>query len=263
MARILVLIVWGLFSVACSPGSAPAQILWIGRVDSITGPLSFTVIDPSGSADSRIEIRLAELDAPLPGRAEAVLADRLAGQEVGWIEGTEVEDRYGRRIAHIYLRPPGREAAGDRVWLQAELVSAGAARVLSHADNRHDTARLLALEAEARSARRGLWSEADHSVRDTHPDALAQHVGSVQLVEGRVLEATRLRSGRVYLNFGADYRTDFTIMIDAEDEPAFLSAGLDPVSLETRRIRVRGWVEDENGPMIRIDHPERIELLDD
>ena len=52
-------------------------------------------------------------------------------------------------------------------------------------------------------------------------------------------------------------------MISAEDEPVFLAAGLDPVALESYRIRVRGWVEDENGPMIRIDHPERIEILED
>ena len=119
------------------------------------------------------------------------------------------------------------------------------------------------LEGFARDQRRGLWADPAHAVRDTHPDALAQDIGSVQLVEGRVLEATQLRSGRIYLNFGADYRTDFTVMIEADDAPAFIEAGLGPDALETRRIRVRGWIEDENGPMIRIDHPERIEVLVD
>ena len=261
MARILALIVWGLSIVACSPGSAPAEILWIGRVDSITGPLSFIITDPSGGPDSRIEVRLAELDAPVADAAETALARLLDGQEVGWLAGTGVEDRYGRRLAHVYVRQADGE--GEGLWLQAELVASGAARVITHADNRYETARLLALEADARESRRGIWQAVEAAVRDTHPDGLAQHVGSVQLVEGRVVEATRLRSGRVYLNFGADYRTDFTVMIAAEDEPAFLSAGLDPLSLETRRIRVRGWVEDENGPMIRIDHPERIEILGD
>lgn len=263
MARILALIVWGFSLAACSPSSAPAQIHWIGPADSLTGPLTFIVSDPSGPPDSQIELRLAELDTPLPGLTGAALERLLDGQEVGWQPGSEVEDRYGRRIVHVYLRPTGRQGPAEPVWLQAELVRAGAARVLSHADNRQDTAALLALEAEARSAQAGLWDEPGQAVRDTHPDALAQDIGSVQLVEGRVVEATRLRSGRVYLNFGADYRTDFTVMISAEDEPVFLAAGLDPVALESYRIRVRGWVEDENGPMIRIDHPERIEILED
>ena len=82
-------------------------------------------------------------------------------------------------------------------------------------------------------------------------------------MEGRIIEATRLRSGRTYLNFGTDYRTDFTVMFDAEDEALFDAAGITAETLETRRVRVRGWIEDENGPMIRIDHPDRIELLDD
>ena len=263
MARILAWIAWGLILVACSPGPAPAQIHWIGRFEAVTGALSFTVSDPSAPDDSPLEIRLAELDTPVPDQTRAVLGDRLSGHRVGVAQGEGSADRYGRRLAHVYLLPDDAPSDVEPVWLQAWLVEAGAARVLSHADNRIETPRLLALEADARSQGRGLWADPALSVRDTHPDGLAQHVGSVQLVEGRVLEATRLRSGRIYLNFGADYRTDFTVMIEAADEPAFQAAGLDPVALETRRIRVRGWLEDQTGPMIRIDHPERIEILAD
>jgi hypothetical protein len=39
-------------------------------------------------------------------------------------------------------------------------------------------------------------------------------------VEGRVPEATQVR-GRVFLNFGADYKTDFTISIAAKDWTLF------------------------------------------
>jgi micrococcal nuclease len=40
-----------------------------------------------------------------------------------------------------------------------------------------------------------------------------------------------------------------------------VAAGLDPHSLAGKQVRVRGWVEWRNGPMIRADHREQIELL--
>jgi hypothetical protein len=128
-------------------------------------------------------------------------------------------------------------------------------------DNHAATAHLLALEAEARGASLGLWAHEDHAVRDVHPDGLAQHYASVQLVEGRVIRAAETRSGRTYLNFGADYRTDFTVLIEAEDRPAF--EPLDLVGLEGRRLRVWGWLREENGPMIRLEHPARLEVLEE
>jgi sensor domain CHASE-containing protein len=87
---------------------------------------------------------------------------------------------------------------------------------------------------------------------------LAQHVDSLQLVEGIVTSTADVR-GRVYLNFGADYRTDFTVAIAKKHRKRFKS--VDPVTLEGARIRVRGWVELMNGPMIWVSHPARIEIL--
>ena len=239
---------------ACSSGADTLEPGETGRVDAVSGALELRL-----SGDTALEVRLAELDAPDPERARTVLAERVTGQTVRLVYEGPMRDRYDRALAQVYVL----DAAGDAHWLQADLVDAGAARVLTHADHRSAAGELLAREAQAREARLGLWADPAYAVRGTHPDALAQDIGSVQLVEGRIVDATQLRSGRVYLNFGADYRTDFTVMIEADDWPAFEDAGLTPAGLETRRIRVRGWVEDENGPMIRIDHPERIELLPD
>ena len=35
-----------------------------------------------------------------------------------------------------------------------------------------------------------------------------------------------------------------------------------PLGLKGRRIRVRGWIESENGPMIAVARPEQIELAE-
>lgn len=66
----------------------------------------------------------------------------------------------------------------------------------------------------------------------------------------------------MYLNFGADWRTDFTITIAARDLKLFEQAGLDLFALEGRTVRVRGWLDSYNGPAIEADHPEQIEVLD-
>jgi len=240
---------------ACSFGADPFTPGETGQVTEVSGALTLTV----DTGESTLEVRLAELDAPDEALSRALMEAEAAGHAVRLAYAGQERDRYGRALAQVHVRNEN----GSDTWLQARLVEAGAARVLSHADNRAAARDLLVLEGFARAEGRGLWSDPAHAVRDTHPDALAQDIGSVQLVEGRVLEATQLRSGRIYLNFGADYRTDFTVMIEAEDAPAFLEAGLGPDALETRRIRVRGWIEDENGPMIRIDHPERVEVLVD
>lgn len=65
----------------------------------------------------------------------------------------------------------------------------------------------------------------------------------------------------IYLNFAEDWRADFTISIARKTAKAFEAAGLDLHALAGKRVRVRGWVERRNGPMIEATYPEQIELL--
>jgi micrococcal nuclease len=116
-------------------------------------------------------------------------------------------------------------------------------------------------QAEARAAKRGIWNSWAYRVLDAaDTEKLSRLSHSYQLVEGVVAE-TGEANGRVYLNFTKDWRTDFTIAIEPKDVPSFTGAGFDLKSLKGRRVRVRGWVEWRNGPMIVADHPEQLELL--
>ena len=253
MPDVLKLIVM-VFVVACEEPGAAFESGETGQVMAVSGPLSLALQTGEGP----LEVRLAELDAPDPEAGRAWLQGHLDGREVRLRYDGLQRDRYDRAIAQAYLA-----GAGEDVWVQAAMVSAGLARVLSHPGNRGAALSLLTLEAEARAGGVGLWADPAFQVRDTDPDRLAQDIGTVQLVEGRVLEVTRLRSGRTYVNFGLDYRTDFTVLIEADDEAAFEAADQTLADLAGQRIRVRGWLEAENGPMMRIDHPERIEWLGD
>jgi hypothetical protein len=119
--------------------------------------------------------------------------------------------------------------------------------------------RLLPLEAAARAAKRGMWASTHYAVRT--PEDAGRYIGTLQVVEGTVVKATRV-GPQVYLNFGADWQTDFTVVIPAKALTTWRRTGVDPLQLGGRRVRVRGVIETLNGPMIDAPQPEMIELLD-
>lgn len=169
-------------------------------------------------------------------------------------------DRYRRLVAHVFrLREPGQDRSPQpKIWLQGALLARGMARVRSVADNRAHIAEMLKVEGDARADRRGIWAHRFYRVRSA-AEAGAD-IGSFQIVEGIVVDRARVRR-RIYLNFGADWRTDFTVSIDTRLLPVFAESGLDPMDLKGRWIRVRGWIEARNGPLIEATHPEQIEVL--
>ncbi|MFQ5535444.1 MAG: thermonuclease family protein [Sphingomonadales bacterium] len=185
---------------------------------------------------------------PLGDQAKAALADLARGARVRLYYGGRRVDRYRRRLAHV--------RRGDGLWLQGEMLRRGLARVYSFADNRAVVPDMLALERDARAHRRGIWDHPYYRVRD-HREA-PNFIGSFQLVEGLVRKVAEVR-GRTYINFGDDWRQDFTIVIQGGALKRFES--FDPISLTDRRVRVRGWVQRWNGPMIEASHSGQIELL--
>jgi endonuclease YncB( thermonuclease family) len=188
---------------------------------------------------------------PLADEAKSVLETLLLNREVELAYGGQRVDRHGRRLAHLFL--------ADGTWIQGELLLAGMARVYSFPDNRAVVAEMLVAEGRARHARAGIWDNRWYAVRAA--DDLARDIGSFQLVEGRVVDAADVR-GTVYLNFGADWRSDFTIKVAKRSRKRFDAAGFDLQALEGRIVRVRGWIDAYNGPMIEMTHPEQIEVLD-
>src|SRR3546814_10312670 len=130
---------------------------------------------------------------------------------------------------------------------------------LSFPDNTAAVPEMLTLERRARAARRGIWADPFYAVLD--PQDAGRLVDSFQIVEGRIVEAAEVRR-RIYLNFGQDWHEDFTVTIAPADRRAFSEADLDPAGWDGRRIRVRGWIGEYNGPVIDATHPAQIELLE-
>ncbi|MCH8111490.1 MAG: thermonuclease family protein [Proteobacteria bacterium] len=189
---------------------------------------------------------------PLARDAKAALEDLTLGRRVTLSYGGRRTDRYGRALAHLRDE--------DGLWIQGELLRRGLARVYTFSDNTARSARMLALEDETRRAGGGVWTLDYYHVLT--PEETGSAIGTFQLVEGRVVDAAKVR-GRAYLNFGPDYRSDFTITISPKDMRTFRRAGVDPTAFEGRRVRVRGWLTSLNGPMIEVTHPEQIEVLEE
>jgi len=194
---------------------------------------------------------------PLGEESKAALTALTKGKTLQLFYGGEQRDRYDRALAQTYTL----KADGARdVWLQEEMVRSGMARVYTWPDTYQDSETLYAAEITARDAKRGIWGHDYYRIRSPEPNALAQDVDSYQIVQGVITSAADVR-GQIYLNFGADYKTDFTIAIAKRDRKRFKTEGIDPLSLEGATVRVRGWIELSNGPMVWLDHPERLEIL--
>ncbi len=202
------------------------------------------------------------LSWPLADEAGDTLRALTAGKTVKLFYGGDKRDRYDRAIAQIYTLDVN--GAPD-VWLQEAMIKAGMARVYSWKDYRQDTQALYQAETKARNAGRGIWNTKNtngfYKIHSPNPDPLAQYIDTVQVIEGVIVKTADVQR-TIYLNFGSDYKTDFTIAIPKKSRRAFKKASYDPLALTGARVRVRGYVELFGGPIIWLNDPNRLEVLD-
>lgn len=185
--------------------------------------------------------------------ALAFLDKATKGKPLRLVEADIARDRHGRRPAQVFL------ADTPELWLQGSLVREGLAVVHGGPSRRSRQADLLALENEARRAGRGLWRLAELQPLSTQ--RAGEAIDRWRLIEGGVQETAVIR-GRGYINFGADWREDFTIYLDPERLAQYEEASGPLNRLQDRRLRVRGWLVSYNGPMIELSYPEQIEVLE-
>ena len=64
------------------------------------------------------------------------------------------------------------------------------------------------------------------------------------------------------LLFGEWRYPDRRLLANPESRRLFSQADMQPLEWQNTKVRVRGWLEEYNGPYIEVDHPERIEFID-
>jgi hypothetical protein len=149
---------------------------------------------------------------------------------------SDTPDRYGRKPVDLYLK--------DSRWVQGELVRNAQAIPYPYPKEENHIRDLYVLE-------------------NPHPlSALSDQIkpDGFAIIKGHVVDVAIIK-GTTYLNFGANWRDDFTIRINRNKEKLFKSYGLDLNTLKGRHIQIRGWVINQNGPMIVAEHPTQIQLI--
>jgi len=188
---------------------------------------------------------------PFARDAEAALSGLVQGRTVALHFGGTQQDRYGRVLAQL--------VRDDGLWVQGELIRLGMARVYTFPDNRAAAAEMLALEHEARAEGRGLWADPFFAIRK--PEEAGRYIGDLQLVEGKIVDGARTQNA-VFLNFGADWHTAFTLRLNSEALRLFHADKVDPLALIGATVRVRGYIRrDRERALMDITHPEEIERL--
>jgi endonuclease YncB( thermonuclease family) len=237
-------------------------IVGAGKVANILDGRTFML-------DDGREVRMAAVEAPSPpgpaetevlapaAAAKAALAALLAGQSVELHHAAPATDRYGRTLAHVYFTRDGIERSAGQ-----EMLAQGYARVSTHVGNSACAAELLSRERAARSAKLGLWANPYYGIVEAGSGAaLLAGRGRFTVAEGKVL-SVRESGGTIYMNFGRRWSEALTVTILKRHERIFAQAGLPPKTLQNRRIRVRGWIDERNGPRIEASYPEQIEIAE-
>ena len=121
---------------------------YTGKVVGISDGDTLTLLVPDGASFKQVKVRLGEIDTPerkqpYGTRAQQTLSELAFNQQARVV--VQDTDRYGRTVGRVYV-------GGTDV--NAELVKQGAA--WAYRQYLKDQS-LLALEAEAKAAKRGLW----------------------------------------------------------------------------------------------------------
>lgn len=149
---------------------------------------------------------------------------------------------------------------GHWVWAQEALLLEGLAQLHTRKDGAASAADLLAAESAARDAAKStptISTPDAEACQDARSLCQAQRF---QIVSGRVRADYVAERGGIHLNFGETYKTDFSVYIAPSDAKAWEGGVAALEALEGRTLQVRGYVDNLNGPSIKVDHAAQIQL---
>lgn len=163
-------------------------------------------------------------------------------------------NRMGHILAHLVARKSGE-------WINGAVVAYGYAYAVTDRDTPEMAEQLYKLENAAREQERGLWAKnSPHGLLSS--ENAAQGDGQFRAVEGRIVKAASVRND-LYLNFGKDWRKDFTVKITPVQRRLLSRKGIDPMTLPGKKVRARGWIRDWNGPFMELEIIDHLEILEE
>jgi micrococcal nuclease len=159
------------------------------------------------------------------------------------------KDKYGRLLAYCFV---------DDKFVNAELLKNGLAMLFTMVPNIKYVDLLVKSQEVARENGLNLWRPAN-----IIPIAEATaHLGELATVEGRVLKVKKTNAA-VYLNFGQDYRTDFSVVIFKDNFHLFNEQKIEFTNYyQGKTVRVSGLIKEYHGPEVIVRHPSQIEIIE-
>ncbi len=160
------------------------------------------------------------------------------------------KNRMGHSLAHVVRKK-------DKQWLQGQMLLQGKAYMDLSLLSEELALEMKEHENKAISNRIGIWSqETAHKVQSADNVKINQF----SIVEGDVRKVATVRNN-VYLNFGDNWKTDFTVMIKPRLRKKLASNGIGVLNLAGKTLRIRGWSRNYNGPLIELDTPEHLQII--
>ena len=182
-------------------------------------------------------------DEPLAAAARDRLRSLVEGKAVKLQLEAEERDHYGRWLAHLVL--------ADGTNVEEVLLKEGLAAAIAVPPNVAHIQRHQAAEAQARKARRGLWTDA-YFQPIAAASLTADHTG-FHFVRGRVTHIGRSKKF-VYLDIGAH----FALRIAHADWRQYFPGK--PDDWRDVTLVARGWISAQNGRLhMGIGHPAMLE----
>lgn len=238
-------------------GPEDLTLVAVGTIKEISRP-DLIVLD-NGNSYSLLNIRVPIIFQPM---VQEYMKKTYVGKKVGIFQ----RKFDGVSNADKFNNVSGNALTQDNIWIEADLVLRGYAYADSSPQNRDLVQKLYQFEAIAREKKAGLWTSPELGLKNAKT-VLDNSYNSFQVVEDVVKSVKRYRSGEetyVYFNFGDDATKDFTFIMPVSLAQFFRDNGdkdFTPAKWPNRRIRVRGWVENNSGPMIQVNNPEQIEVI--
>lgn len=186
------------------------------------------------------------------------IKEAILNKKVFFYSSGRLKDRYNRLIVQIFIIE-----AGKRTWLQETLIQKGYAVAMALPTNWLCTTELLIREKKFRE-RDEIRKTIEFSfpiIRVENTKMLNQkQQGSFQIVKGRVFSISRTTQN-TYINFSKNWRKDFTAVISNHLLKRKKSRWPKLKLLKGKTIILRGWLDHYNGPLIRLETPEMIEII--
>ena len=229
--------------------------------------VTFVVDGDTFITDTGIKVRLLSINAPerandthpaepFADTATEFLSNLVLNKPVRLkTVANETHDRYGRLLAHVYLE--------DGTWVNAELLKAGLAHLYTFPKTAHTAQPLFTAEAEAYTAKKGVWSLPHFQHHQADTPIADKFIGGYAVVKGTVKHTAKVQD-TIYLNFGTDWRNDFTVSIPKKAWRTFEQRGIATPEqyYNNKQLIVRGFIAPVNGPMITATHPEQLQTTE-